>query len=118
MVYFGSQVSETESFVLCFAGVRTADVFLGTDVFGRNTFGGGRMNSCIGVEAAFSEGKALRECKSLHLKMEVVQTELLKNHLYRHDRQDCEPRGSFLMFAPMCLLNKVSQNCVLSFHIY
>ncbi len=38
------------------AGDRAVDVYLGTDVFGRNTFGGGRMNSYLGVEAAFREG--------------------------------------------------------------
>ena len=38
------------------AGARAKDVFMGVDVFKRNTFGGGGMNSAIAMEAAFQQG--------------------------------------------------------------
>ena len=38
------------------AGPRSQDVFMGIDVFGRNTFGGGGLNCNVAAAAARSEG--------------------------------------------------------------
>lgn len=39
------------------AGERAIDVYMGIDVFGRNTFGGGGMHSDVALRAAFSAGR-------------------------------------------------------------
>ena len=38
------------------AGSRARDVYMGVDVFGRNTFGGGGFNSNLGLMAAHAQG--------------------------------------------------------------
>ena len=38
------------------AGSRVRDVYMGIDVFGRNTFGGGGFNSNLGLIAAHAQG--------------------------------------------------------------
>lgn len=47
---------DTPAAVQTAAGPRARDVFLGVDCFGRGTFGGGRMDTCIGLSAAAAAG--------------------------------------------------------------
>lgn len=48
---------ETPQLAAAVAGARRRDVYMGVDVFGRNTYGGGGMNCDFALKAARSAGE-------------------------------------------------------------
>ncbi len=49
------------------AGERKQDVYMGIDVFGRGTFGGGQLNCNVAAAAARQQGNLLVLLKTLHV---------------------------------------------------
>lgn len=52
--------AETPGAAAAEAGGRKADVYMGIDVFGRGTYGGGKLNTHVAAAAAICEGALLR----------------------------------------------------------
>ena len=50
---------ETPQLAASVAGARRSEVYMGVDVFGRNTFGGGGMTCDVALKAALSAGEPL-----------------------------------------------------------
>jgi len=51
--------AETPAVAARAAGERKRDVYMGIDVFGRGTYGGGQLNSYVAAAAAVQEGVCL-----------------------------------------------------------
>jgi len=51
--------AETPAMAARAAGERKRDVYMGIDVFGRGTYGGGQLNSYVAAAAAVREGVRL-----------------------------------------------------------
>ncbi len=53
--------AETPAVAAMAAGQRKREVYMGIDVFGRGTYGGGQLNSYVAAAAAVREGECLRD---------------------------------------------------------
>ena len=49
------------------AGPRATDVYMGVDVFGRGTYGGGGATCDVGIRAAFDAGPLRAMTASMHM---------------------------------------------------
>ena len=86
---------ETPQLAAAVAGARRSQVYMGVDVFGRNTFGGGGMTCDVALRAARSAGQAVLQFQD--------QSSVLPMPVYAMSAQHCTGYVCYATVGCACL---------------